>query len=301
MEEFFQQLTNGLAVGGIYALIALGYTMVYGVLKLINFAHGDLFTIGSYLGLTLLTSLSLADRLGPAAGVLVLAVMVMGLVAVVGALLERVAYRPLRQSPRLSAVVSALGASIFFSNALMLIYGARFQVYPQGILPKVAVNIFGLDVPLVRILILAASVLMMLALYFFIQKTRIGTAIRAAAIDQDAARLMGIDVDRVILFVFLIGPALGGVAGLMVGLHYGQINFTMGWIYGLKAFTAAILGGIGNIPGAMVGGILLGVVEALGAAYLSMAWKDAIAFGVLIFILIVRPTGLLGERVAEKV
>jgi branched-chain amino acid transport system permease protein len=275
--------------------------MVYGVLKLINFAHGDLFTIGSYLGLTLLTSLSLTDRLGPAAGVLVLAVMVMGLVAVVGALLERVAYRPLRQSPRLSAVVSALGASIFFSNALMLIYGARFQVYPQGILPKVAVNIFGLYVPLVRILILAASVVMMLALYFFIQKTRIGTAIRAAAIDQDAARLMGIDVDRVILFVFLIGPALGGVAGLMVGLHYGQINFTMGWVYGLKAFTAAILGGIGNIPGAMVGGILLGVIEALGAAYLSIAWKDAIAFGVLIFILIVRPTGLLGERVAEKV
>jgi branched-chain amino acid transport system permease protein len=301
MEEFFQQLTNGLAVGGIYALIALGYTMVYGVLKLINFAHGDLFTIGSYLGLTLLTSLSLTDRLGPAAGVLVLAVMVMGLVAVVGALLERVAYRPLRQSPRLSAVVSALGASIFFSNALMLIYGARFQVYPQGILPKVAVNIFGLYVPLVRILILGASVVMMLALYFFIQKTRIGTAIRAAAIDQDAARLMGIDVDRVILFVFLIGPALGGVAGLMVGLHYGQINFTMGWVYGLKAFTAAILGGIGNIPGAMVGGILLGVIEALGAAYLSIAWKDAIAFGVLIIILIVRPTGLLGERVAEKV
>ncbi|SHF78855.1 amino acid/amide ABC transporter membrane protein 1, HAAT family [Desulfacinum infernum DSM 9756] len=301
MEEFFQQLTNGLAVGGIYALIALGYTMVYGVLKLINFAHGDLFTIGSYLGLTLLTSLSLTDRLAPAAGVLVLAVMVMGLVAVVGALLERVAYRPLRQSPRLSAVVSALGASIFFSNALMLIYGARFQVYPQGILPKVAVNIFGLYVPLVRILILAASVVMMLALYFFIQKTRIGTAIRAAAIDQDAARLMGIDVDRVILFVFLIGPALGGVAGLMVGLHYGQINFTMGWVYGLKAFTAAILGGIGNIPGAMVGGILLGVIEALGAAYLSIAWKDAIAFGVLIIILIVRPTGLLGERVAEKV
>ena len=301
MEEFFQQLTNGLAVGGIYALIALGYTMVYGVLKLINFAHGDLFTIGAYLGLTLLTSLSLTDRLGPVAGVLVLALLVMGLVALVGALLERVAYRPLRQSPRLSAVVSALGASIFLSNTVMLIYGARFQVYPQNILPRTAINVFGLYIPLVRILILGSSIVMMLALYFFIQKTKIGTAIRAAAIDQDAARLMGIDVDRVILYVFLIGPALGGAAGLMVGLHYGQINFTMGWIYGLKAFTAAILGGIGNIPGAMVGGILLGVIEALGAAYLSIAWKDAIAFGVLIFILIVRPTGLLGERVAEKV
>lgn len=301
MEEFFQQLTNGLAVGGIYALIALGYTMVYGVLKLINFAHGDLFTIGSYLGLTLLTSLALTDRLGPGAGILVLALMVMGLVALVGALLERAAYRPLRHSPRLSAVVSALGASIFFSNTLMLIYGARFQVYPQNILPKTGIELFGLYIPLVRVLILCTSVVMMIALYTFIQKTKIGTAIRAAAIDQDAARLMGIDVDRVILVVFLIGPALGGAAGLMVGLHYGQINFTMGWVYGLKAFTAAILGGIGNIPGAMVGGILLGVIEALGAAYLSIAWKDAIAFGVLIFILIVRPTGLLGERVAEKV
>ncbi|MEJ5347628.1 MAG: branched-chain amino acid ABC transporter permease [Desulfosoma sp.] len=301
MEEFLQQLTNGLAVGGIYALIALGYTMVYGVLKLINFAHGDLFTIGSYLGLTLLTSMALVDRLGPVAGIAVLVLMVMGLVALVGALLERVAYRPLRHSPRLSAVVSALGASIFFSNALMLIYGARFQVYPQGILPKTAIDLFGLYVPLVRVLMLGTSVVMMIALYTFIQKTKIGTAIRAAAIDQDAARLMGIDVNRVILMVFLIGPALGGAAGLMVGLHYGQINFTMGWVYGLKAFTAAILGGIGNIPGAMVGGILLGVIEALGAAYLSVAWKDAIAFGVLIFILIVRPTGLLGERVAEKV
>ncbi|MDY0041275.1 MAG: branched-chain amino acid ABC transporter permease [Desulforhabdus sp.] len=301
MEQFFQQLTNGLAVGGIYALIALGYAMVYGVLKLINFAHGDLFTIGAYLGLTLLTSMALTDHLGPFAGVLVLAVMVMGLVGLVGALLDRLAYRPLRESPRLSAVVSALGASIFLQNTVMLIYGARFQVYPQNILPKSAIYLFGLYIPLVRILILIASIVMMSALYFFIQKTKVGTAIRAAAIDQGAARLMGIDVNRVILMVFLLGPALGGVAGLMVGLYYGQINFTMGWVYGLKAFTAAILGGIGNIPGAMVGGLLLGVIEAMGAAYLSIAWKDAIAFCVLILILILRPTGLLGERVAEKV
>lgn len=301
MEQFFQQLTNGLAVGAIYALIALGYTMVYGVLKLINFAHSDLFTLGAYLGLTLLSSLLLTDRIGPLAGALVLAVMVMGLVAVVGALLDRVAYRPLRESPRLSAVVSALGASIFLQNTIMLIYGARYRVYPQHILPAVSLHVFGLDVPLVRIIILLASVVMMAGLYVFIQKTRIGTAIRAAAIDQGAARLMGIDVNRVILLVFMVGPALGGAAGFMVGLYYGQINFTMGWGYGLKAFTAAILGGIGNIPGAMVGGILLGVIESMGAAYLSFAWKDAIAFCVLILILIVRPTGLLGERVAEKV
>jgi branched-chain amino acid transport system permease protein len=301
MEEFFQQLTNGLAVGGIYALIALGYTMVYGVLKLINFAHSDLFTLGAYLGLTLLTSLSLTGRIGPFWGTVLLIVMVMALVAIVGALLDRVAYRPLRESPRLSAVVSALGASIFLQNAIMLIYGARFQVYPQDILPKMAIDLFGLHIPLVRILVLCASLVMMTALYLFIQRTKVGTAIRAAAIDQGAARLMGIDVNRVILLVFMAGPALGGVAGVMVGLYYGQINFTMGWGYGLKAFTAAILGGIGNIPGAMIGGILLGVTEAMGAAYISVAYRDAITFGVLILILIVRPTGLLGERVAEKV
>ncbi len=301
MEQFFQQLTNGLAVGGIYALIALGYTMVYGVLKLINFAHGDLFTIGSYLGLTLLTSMALTDKLGPFFGILLLAVMVMILVGIVGILLDQVAYRPLRESPRLSAVVSALGASIFFQNTIMLIYGASFHVYPQNILPRMVVNVFGLHIPMIRILVLLASVVMMLALYTFIQKTTIGTAIRAAAEDQGAAKLMGIDVNGVIMIVFFIGPALGGAAGLMVGLYYGQVNFTMGWIYGLKAFTAAILGGIGNIPGAMVGGILLGVIEALGAAYISIAWKDAIAFLVLILILIVRPTGLLGERVAEKI
>ena len=301
MEEFFQQLTNGLAVGCIYALIALGYTMVYGVLKLINFAHGDLFTLGAYLGLTLLTSLGLSGRLGPLLGLLLLAVLVIGFVALTGALLERAAYRPLRQSPRLSAVVSALGASIFLQNTIMLIYGARIHVYPQDILPKVALEIGGVSIPLVRILVFVVSLLLMGALFLFIQRTRLGTAIRAAAIDQAAARLMGINVDQVILIVFLIGPGLGGVAGLLVGLYYGQVNFTMGWVYGLKAFTAAILGGIGNIPGAMVGGLILGVIEALGAAYISVAWKDAIAFLVLIVILIVRPTGILGERVADKV
>lgn len=301
MKEFFQQLTNGLAVGGIYALIALGYTMVYGVMKLINFAHGDLFTIGAYLGLTLLVSVSLFDKIGPLPAIALLAVMVMILVAIIGVILERVAYRPLRQAHRLSAVVSAMGASIFFQNAVMAIYGPRFRVYPHDLLPKTMISIFGLDVPVIRVAMFLASILLMAGLYFFIQKTKTGTAIRATAIDQDAARLMGINVDRIIMLVFCIGPALGGAAGLMVGLYYGQINFDMGWMYGLKAFIAAILGGIGNIPGAMVGGLLLGVIEALGAAYISIAWKDAISFCVLILILIVRPTGLLGERVAEKV
>ena len=301
MEQFFQQLTNGLAVGGIYALIALGYTLVYGVLKLINFAHGDLFTIGAFLGLSLLAALSLTDKLGFVLGISALVLMVVCLVGLVGILLDQAAYKPLRTSPRLSAVVSALGMSIVFSNAIMLVFGPNPQVYPHGILPSQVLNIFGLPFPVKRLLLLGTSVVLMAALYFFIQKTTIGAAIRAAAIDQDAARLMGINVNRVIMLIFFIGPALGGAAGVMVGLYYGQIKWTMGWMYGLKAFTAAILGGIGNIPGAMVGGLLLGVIESLGSAYISMAWKDAITFVVLILILIVRPTGLLGERVAEKI
>lgn len=301
MEEFFQQLTNGLAVGGIYALIALGYTMVYGILRLINFAHGDLFTLGAYLGFTLLVSWGLSTVLTGLAVGAVLIVFAMGLVAVAGYLLEKVAYRPLRNSDRLAAVVSALGASIFVQNAIMLVYGARSQVYPSGILPTQTIPVFGVEISVMRFVMFGGSLVLMYLLYWFIHKTRIGTAIRAVAIDQGAAKLMGIDVNRIISIIFLIGPALGGAAGVMVGLFYGQITYDMGFSFGLKAFTAAILGGIGNIPGAMLGGILLGVIEALGAAYISIAWKDAIAFCVLILILIFRPTGILGERVADKI
>lgn len=301
MEEFLQQLTNGLAVGGVYALIALGYTMVYGILRLINFAHGDLFTLGAYLGFTLLVSLNLQGLMGGLAIAGVLIIMAMGLVALVGYLLERVAYRPLRRSNRLAAVVSALGASIFFSNAIMLVWGARVKVFPSGILPVATVSVLGVEIMLTRIILFGSAVALMLLLYWFINRTQVGTAIRAVAIDQDAAKLMGINVNHIISLVFLIGPALGGAAGVMMGLYYGQISYDMGFSFGLKAFTAAILGGIGNIPGAMLGGILLGVLEAVAAGYISMAWKDAIAFGVLILILIVRPTGLLGERVADKI
>lgn len=300
MEQFLQQVFNGLAIGGIYALVALGYTMVYGVMKLINFAHGDLFTIGAYLGFTLLVSWHLSGHLTPMAALVTVFIMVSILVALIGWLLERVAYRPLRDASRLSAVVSALGASIFFENAIMLIYGARVYVYPDSLRPSFTISILGLPVPGMRVMIISASVILMVLLWAFIQRTRMGAAIRAVAIDPGAAKLMGINVDRVISLVFLIGPGLGGAAGLMVGIYYGQIDFMMGWLYGLKAFTAAILGGIGNIPGAMLGGFLLGVTESLAASYIAMAWKDAIAFLVLILILIIRPTGILGERSADK-
>ncbi len=300
MEQFIQQVLNGLAIGGIYALVALGYTMVYGVMKLINFAHGDLFTIGAYLGFTLLVSWRLSGLLTPALAMISVFIMVSLLVALIGWLLERAAYRPLRNANRLSAVVSALGASIFFENAIMLIYGARVYVYPDSIRPNFTISILDLPVPGMRIMIIGASVILMILLWAFIQRTKMGAAIRAVAIDPGAARLMGINVDKVISIVFLIGPGLGGAAGLMVGIYYGQIDFMMGWMYGLKAFTAAILGGIGNIPGAMLGGFLLGVTESLAAAYIAMAWKDAIAFLVLILILIIRPTGILGEKAADK-
>jgi len=300
MEFFIQQLTNGLTLGGIYALIALGYTMVYGVLKLINFAHGDLFTLGAYLGFTVLVSFGLSGKVGVGLAVLICVILVMGLSALAGHLLERSAYRPLRKSNRLSAVVSALGASIFLQNAIMLIWGAKGLAYPADLLPRIVVPIAGQPVPLIRVVVFVSSILVMIGLYVFINRTRIGMAIRASAIDQGAAKLMGIDVRYVIALVFMIGPALGGLAGVMVGVSYGQITFFMGQMYGLKAFTAAIIGGIGNIPGAMLGGLLLGLVEAFGAAYISVAWKDAIAFFVLILILVVRPTGILPERVAEK-
>lgn len=231
---------------------------------------------------------------------LLIFVLVCLLVGLIGWLLERVAYRPLRNADRLSAVVSALGASIFFENALMLFYGPRVLVYPEYMRPNFAISLFGFDIPFMRVLVISICILLMLALWTFIQKSRMGAAIRAVALDPAASRLMGINVNRVISLVFFIGASLGGAAGLLVGVYYGQIDFMMGWNYGLKAFTAAILGGIGNIPGAMLGGFLLGVTEALAAGYIAMAWKDAIAFLVLILILIIRPTGILGERVADK-
>jgi branched-chain amino acid transport system permease protein len=298
--EFLEQLTNALARGGIYALIALGYTMVYGVMKLINFAHGELFTLGAYLGYCLLVTTDLGGVVGPLAAIGLTIVMVMGLVAVAGHLLERVAYRPLSHSDRLAAVVSALGASIFLQNAIMVVWGAQNRAYGANLFPNIPITLGGIHVPLIRVVVLATALAVMMALRVFIHRTRLGLAIRAAAIDQRAAKLMGVDVRQVIAVVFLIGPALGGLAGVLVGLYYGQINFGLGQLYGLKAFTAAIIGGIGNITGAMVGGMLLGLIETLGAAYISVGWKDAFTFLVLILILIVRPTGLLPERVADK-
>lgn len=302
MQQFLQQIVNGLTIGSIYALVALGYTMVYGILKMINFAHGELFMIGSFLAFTLIVSAGLMNVVpNPFVGLILVFLLVACFVAVIGVLVERTAYRPLRRSSRLAPLVSALGASIFLQNAVMLIFGGGYLVFPENVVPNINWNIAGININLMRVIILFLSLALMVALYLLVQKTRIGAAMRACSLDHDTARLMGINVDRIIALVFVIGPALGAIAGIMVGMYYRQINFTMGWAYGLRAFTAAILGGIGNIPGAMVGGLLLGVFETIGAGYVSAAWKDAVSFLILILILILRPTGLLGERVAEKV
>ena len=301
MQQLLQQLINGITIGSFYALVALGYTMVYGVLKLINFAHGDLFMWGAYIGLTGLSALvALMSRGGPVL-ILPVSVIVIVTIALVGVLIERVAYRPLRSAGRLAPVISALGAAFILESLARNIYGASWKTYPTGLVPAGRVALVGgVRISAMQVLVLVVSFLLMALLYLFVYRTRIGTAMRAVSLDHEVSRLMGIDVDGIIATVFLIGPGLGGLAGMIVALYYGSFDFTLGWIFGLKAFISAILGGIGNIPGAMLGGMILGIIETLGAGYVSPQWKDVIAYAILILILIFRPTGLLGERVAEK-
>jgi branched-chain amino acid transport system permease protein len=298
--QFIQQMINGITIGAFYSLVALGYTMVYGVLKLINFAHGDLFMWGAYLGLTGLNVLLALLAQASALAVVPSVIFVMATVAIVGIAVERVAYRPLRAAGRLAPVISALGVAFILESLARNIYGASYKTYPAGVTLGGVITLGDARVSVMQILVLVISFLLMGALYLFVQRTRIGTAMRAVSLDHDVSRLMGIDVNRIIAIVFLIGPGLGGVAGMIVALYYGSFDFTLGWAFGLKAFIAAIMGGIGNIPGAMLGGMLLGIIETLGSGYMSPQWKDVIAYVILILILIFRPTGLLGERVAEK-
>ncbi|WP_022850078.1 branched-chain amino acid ABC transporter permease [Limisalsivibrio acetivorans] len=299
MDILLQQIVNGLTIGSIYALVALGYTMVYGVLKLINFAHGDLVALSAYVGLVVY--MQIAGTIPGAFAVIIMFLVTAMVIAVVGVILERLAYRPLRTAPRLSAVVSALGASMMIQNGIMLIWGPNIRIYPSDILPTTTWTIFGVTVTFVQVVMLVITIVLMAALTLFINYTKFGTAIRASAINQDAAKLMGINVNMVIVVIFILGSVLGAVGGLFIGMYYKSISFNLGWNYGLNAFIAAILGGIGNIPGSMVGGYLLGLFTALISGYVSSTWAEAFTFILLIVILIFRPTGILGERVAEKV
>jgi branched-chain amino acid transport system permease protein len=302
MTLFGQQLVNGITLGAVYALIALGYTMVYGILGLINFAHGEIYMIGAYLGIILLGVFTI---LGWTAQHLLLSLFLAFVLAALicaayGVTLERVAYRPLRQAPRLSPLISAIGMSIFLQNYVMLTQGTSDKVFPH-ILPDSGFDLAGVRVTALQVLIVAATLALMAALTLFVARTRLGKAMRATSQDARMAGLVGIDINRIITTTFLIGSSLAAVAGVMVSMYYGAVNFYIGYVAGIKAFTAAVLGGIGNIPGAILGGFILGLVESLGAAYLSSEYKDAFAFLILILVLLLRPSGLLGERVSEKI
>jgi branched-chain amino acid transport system permease protein len=291
--EFIQQLVNGVSLGSIYALIALGYTMVYGIVKLINFAHGDVFMVGAFIGFYSITFLHLNFFLA--------LVISMVFCALFGVLIERIAYKPLRNATRIAALITAIGVSLLIEYGMIYFRGAQPEAYPSGLVPIKAVEILGVKISGQSLLILGVSLILMVLLQFIVHKTKIGKAMRAVSHDMDAAKLMGINVNNTISATFAIGSALAGAAGVIFGMYYTKIEPLMGIIPGLKAFVAAVLGGIGIIPGAMVGGLLLGVIESLVSALGFSLWRDGVAFVVLILILIFRPSGLFGKNVREKV
>ena len=290
---FLQQLINGIALGSVYALIALGYTMVYGIITLINFAHGEIFMVGAFIGLLLVSFLKV--------NVFVAIIGAMIFCMILGVLIERVAYRPLRRSSRLSALISAIGVSIFLSSLALMVFGADAKGFPDTAFPVQQVSIGNADISTLQLLIIGVSALLMIALEFIVQKTKIGKAMRATSEDYHTSALMGIDVNRVISFTFALGSALAAAGGVLVGVLFNAVSFNMGLMAGLKAFAAAVLGGIGSIPGAMLGGLLLGVSEVFGVAIGYSSYRDAIAFSILVLVLLVKPTGLLGQKITKKV
>jgi branched-chain amino acid transport system permease protein len=299
---FFQQLINGLTLGGVYALIALGYTMVYGVLELINFAHGEIYMLGAYLGIIFLgffTAIGLTSYSLPLSLILTVVLSIL-FCSAYGFTVEKIAYRPLRNAPRLSPLISAIGMSIFLQNYVMLSQGATDKVFPH-LFGAAGFGFFGAQVTYIQISIIIVSSVLMLFLHLFITRARTGKAMRAVAQDKVMASLVGINIDTVISVTFVIGSGLAAVAGIMVAMYYGLVNYSIGYIAGIKAFTAAVLGGIGSIPGAMFGGIFLGLVESIGAGYISSEYKDVYAFLVLIIILLIKPSGIFGKSTEEKV
>ena len=308
METFFQQIINGLVLGSLYALIALGYTMVYGILNLINFAHGDVLMIGA---LTALTSILLLQAQFPDAPgwLLMLAGVLVAIptCVITSLIIERVAYRPLRGAPRLAPLITAIGVSIVLQTLAMLIWGRNYMTFP-ALLPPDPIHVFGATVTVTKLLVIGLSAVIMIGLVTLVNRSKLGRAMRATAENPRVAGLMGVNPNFVIMVTFAIGASLAAVAGVMLAATYSVAHFYMGFMPGLKAFTAAVLGGIGNIPGAMLGGLLLGLIEALGAGYigdltgnvLGSHYQDVFAFIVLCAVLIFRPSGLLGERVADR-
>ena len=318
-----EQVLNGLTTGSLYALIALGYTMVYGVLRMINFAHGEVFMLGAFAGWAVLTEVfggnGMSDAMiAPAILVAMLAAALASATAVV--VIERIAYRPLRHAPRLAPLISAIGVSIFLQNLFLRLTGGRLKqyprIFPQG--PDESIDLHFVEIDYIQVFLIGSSILMMLALFLFVQRTKMGISIRAVAEDREVSALMGVNVNQVITLTFVIGAALAGVAGVMYGLWLLNIKGTMGFLPGIKAFTAAVLGGIGNVPGAMAGGFLIGLAESVGREQLNSIfnpvlhwvgagglglgneWKDVVAFFVLVGVLLLRPTGIFGEVVGKR-
>ena len=292
MTHFIQTLISGLSLGSIYALIALGYTMVYGIAKMLNFAHGDIIMIGAYAGIIAVGQMNLP----PLAAVL-LSILIS---ALLGVLIEFLAYKPLRQAPPLSVLITAIGVSYFLQNLALILFGSQQKAYPTlAVMSHYTIG--GVTVDGISILTLLVTAVIMVVLTFFINKTRLGKAMRAVSEDKAAASLMGISVNGTITLTFAIGSALAAVASIFYGMSYVYIKPTTGAMPGIKAFTAAVFGGIGSVPGAMLGGILLGIIEQLSKTYISTLWSDAIVFGVLVLVLVVKPTGLLGKTMNEKV
>jgi len=299
--EFLQQLINGLALGSILALIALGYTMVYGILRFINFAHGDIFMLGAFAGYYVAPKVAALVPLPSVGGALAVFALVMLICAVLGMLIERLAYRPLRKRPKLTVLITAIGVSLFLEYTGQFVFGAAPKKFPDLLPVYKLPSLGGLSLNSNQIIVLAVTLLLLLALRFIVMKTRMGRAMRAVSYNPEAAALMGVNTDVVISFTFGLGSALAAAAGLLYAITYPSIDPLMGIFPGLKAFVAAVLGGIGNLPGAALGGVIIGVTETLVSGYISSTYRDAIAFAVLILILLVKPSGLLGKKEVEKV
>jgi branched-chain amino acid transport system permease protein len=305
MSFFFQELVNGITTGALYSLIALGFSMVYGVLKLLNFAHGDLYMVGAYIGFFLIQFFGGAAHVSIPVPLLLVIMFVLaaGLVGGLGVAIERFAYRPLRDAPRIAPLITAIGISFFLESAALLLFGAQFRVYntAEFISLSSGIRIGSVTIDSVQIMVLVIGLVLMTGLQMLVNRTKLGKQMRAVAADREAAEMLGINVNFIIAATFFLGSALAGVAGVMAGLLFNQVTNTIGFIAGLKAFTAAVVGGIGSIPGAMLGGLLIGIAESFVTGYISSTYTNLIVFGLLIVVMLVRPSGLLGQVQLQKV
>ena len=305
MSFFFQELVNGVTTGALYSLVALGFSMVYGVLKLLNFAHGDLYMVGAFIGFFVIQWFGGAAHLSIPVPLLLLIMFVLAaaLVGGLGVAIERFAYRPLRDAPRIAPLITAIGISFFLENSALLLFGAQYRVYntPEFISFSSGIQIGSVSIDAVQIMVLVLGLLLMLGLRLLVSRTKLGRQMRAVAADREAAEMLGINVNLTIAMTFFLGSALAGVAGVMAGLLFNQVSNTIGFIAGLKAFTAAVVGGIGSLPGAMLGGLLIGIAESFITGYISSTYTNLLVFALLIAVMLVRPSGLLGQAQLQKV